>query len=53
MVTQTTVTQTFTRPKLTVGIIVDQMRVDYIYRYWNKYGNGGFKKLINQGYFLC
>ena len=53
MVTQTTAAQTFARPKLTVGIIIDQMRVDYIYRYWNKYGNGGFKKLINQGYFCA
>ncbi|MBK6984118.1 MAG: alkaline phosphatase family protein [Bacteroidetes bacterium] len=31
--------------------MVDQMRQDYIYRYWNKFGNGGFKKLINEGYF--
>lgn len=40
------------QPKLVVGIVVDQMRHDYIYRYWNKYGNGGFKKLINEGYFF-
>lgn len=39
------------QPKLVVGIVVDQMRQDYIYRYWNKFGNGGFKKLINEGYF--
>jgi predicted AlkP superfamily pyrophosphatase or phosphodiesterase len=39
------------QPKLVVGIVVDQMRQDYIYRYWNKFGNGGFKKLINDGYF--
>jgi predicted AlkP superfamily pyrophosphatase or phosphodiesterase len=38
-------------PKLVVGIVVDQMRYDYIYRFWNKYGNGGFKRLVNQGYF--
>jgi len=38
------------QPKLVVGIVVDQMRQDYIYRYWNKFGNGGFKKLINEGY---
>lgn len=40
-----------TPPKLVVGIVVDQMRYDYIYRFWNKYGNGGFKRLVNQGYF--
>ena len=39
------------QPKLVVGIVVDQMRQDYIYRYWNKFGNGGFKKLITDGYF--
>jgi len=38
------------RPKLAVGIVVDQMRHDYIYRYWDKYSEGGFKKLMNQGF---
>lgn len=37
------------RAKLVVGIVVDQMRYDYLYRYWNKYGNGGFKRLLNEG----
>ena len=36
-------------PKLVVGIVVDQMRYDYINRYWNKFGNDGFKRLLNQG----
>lgn len=40
------------QPKLVVGIVVDQMRHDYIYRYWNKFGNGGFKKLVSDGYFF-
>ena len=38
------------RPKLVVGIIVDQMRSDYITRYWDKLGEGGFKKLWKEGY---
>ena len=38
------------RPKLVVGIVVDQMRSDYIERYWDKLGNGGFKKLMNDGF---
>ena len=38
------------RPKLVVGIVVDQMRWDYLYRYYNRYGDGGFKRLINQGF---
>lgn len=37
-------------PKLVVGIIVDQMRYDYLTRFENKYGEGGFKRLINEGY---
>ncbi|MBS1651224.1 MAG: alkaline phosphatase family protein [Bacteroidetes bacterium] len=39
-------------PKLIVGIVVDQMRNDYIYRFWNRYGNGGFKRLINTGFYF-
>lgn len=39
-------------PKLVVGIVVDQMRVDYIYRYWNRYSDGGFKRLVNNGFFF-
>jgi len=38
------------RPKLVVGIVVDQMRWDYLYRYYNKYENGGFKRLLNDGF---
>jgi predicted AlkP superfamily pyrophosphatase or phosphodiesterase len=37
-------------PKLIVGIVVDQMRYDYLYKYWDKYGNDGFKKLLREGY---
>jgi len=36
--------------KLVVGIVVDQMRYDYLTRFWNNYGEGGFKRLINQGF---
>jgi predicted AlkP superfamily pyrophosphatase or phosphodiesterase len=39
-------------PKLIVGIVVDQMRNDYVYRYWNRYGKGGFKRLIEKGYYF-
>lgn len=38
------------RPKLVVGIVVDQMRWDYIYRYFNRYGEGGFKRFLSQGF---
>ena len=39
-----------TRPKLVVGIVVDQMRYDYLTRFFDTYGEGGFKRLINEGY---
>lgn len=39
-------------PKLVVGIVVDQMRTDFIYRYWDNFGPGGFKRLIGEGAFL-
>lgn len=39
------------RPKIIIGIVVDQMRTDYLYRYWDKFGDNGFKKLVNEGYF--
>ncbi|WP_375416245.1 alkaline phosphatase PafA [uncultured Hymenobacter sp.] len=38
------------RPKLVVGIVVDQMRYDFLYRYWDKYGPDGFKRLLKQGF---
>ncbi|MDY7395398.1 alkaline phosphatase PafA [Aureibaculum sp. 2210JD6-5] len=38
------------RPKLVVGIVVDQMRYDYLTRFYNKYGNDGFKRIINDGF---
>lgn len=39
------------RPKLVVGIVVDQMRWDYLYRYYDRYlPSGGFKRLLNGGF---
>ena len=39
------------RPKLVVGIVIDQMRWDYLYRFYNLYKpDGGFKRLLNQGF---
>lgn len=39
------------KPKLIIGIVVDQMRYDYVDRYWDDFGEGGFKRLVNEGYF--
>jgi len=37
------------RPKLIIGITVDQMRYDYLYKYWDDYGKAGFKRLVAEG----
>lgn len=36
-------------PKVLIGIVVENMRPDYIDRYWNKFGNDGFRKLYLNG----
>lgn len=38
------------RPKLLVAVVVDQMRHDYISRYWDKFGESGFKRLVKEGF---
>jgi predicted AlkP superfamily pyrophosphatase or phosphodiesterase len=38
------------KPKLVVGLVVDQMRWDYLYRYYDRYSSGGFKRLVNEGF---
>jgi predicted AlkP superfamily pyrophosphatase or phosphodiesterase len=38
------------QPKLVVGIIVDQMRYDYLSKYYYKFSENGFKKLLKLGF---
>ncbi|MEJ1223045.1 alkaline phosphatase PafA [Sediminicola sp. 1XM1-17] len=38
------------KPKLVVGLVVDQMRYDYLTRFWDHFGDGGFKRLANEGF---
>ena len=38
------------RPKLVVGIVVDQMKMEYLYRFSNDFSANGFKRLMNNGY---
>ena len=38
------------RPKLVVGLVVDQMRWDYLYYYYDKYGQGGLRRLVDEGF---
>lgn len=43
--------ETLQRPKLVVGIMVDQMRWDFLYRYYDRFAaGGGFKRMLNQGF---
>ena len=42
----------YATPKLVVGVVVDQMRYDYITRFWNHFGDDGFKRLISEGFNL-
>lgn len=44
--------QELKRPKLVVGIVVDQMRPDFLYRFYRRFSAGGFKRLLNDG-FVC
>lgn len=38
------------KPKLVVGIVVDQMKTEYLYRFNDDFSNDGFKRLIADGY---
>ncbi|WP_027444614.1 alkaline phosphatase family protein [Segatella baroniae] len=38
------------RPKLVVGLVVDQMRWDYLYYYYDKFGTDGLRRLVDRGY---
>ena len=39
-----------TTPKLVVGVIVDQMRYDYLTRFYDRFGNEGFRRLLSEGF---
>lgn len=36
-------------PKLVVGIVIDQMRYDYLLKYYDQYGDNGFRRMMNGG----
>ncbi len=40
------------KPKLVVGVVIDQMRYDYLARFANKYSNDGFNRLLKNGFSL-
>ena len=37
-------------PKLVIGIVIDQMRWDYLHRFNNLFNTGGFKRLLAEGF---
>lgn len=38
------------RPKLVVGIVVDQMKMEYLYRFSDDFSPNGFKRLMTKGF---
>lgn len=49
MVSAQKVDKSMKRPKLVIGIVIDQMRYDFLYRYADRYSEGGFKRLMQNG----
>ena len=41
------------KPKLVVGIVIDQMRYDYLEKFSNKFSRDGFKRLMREGFTLA
>ena len=39
------------KPKLVVMITIDGLQSELLDRYWNSFGEDGFKRLINDGYY--
>ena len=37
-------------PKLVIGFVIDQMRWDYLHRFKNHFGEGGFRRLMREGF---
>ncbi|WP_298780739.1 alkaline phosphatase PafA [uncultured Polaribacter sp.] len=40
------------KPKLVIGIVIDQMRYDYLTRFSDRYSEHGFKRILNNGFSL-
>lgn len=37
------------KPRLIIGIVIEQFRYDYLEQYWDRLGENGFKRLIHEG----
>jgi predicted AlkP superfamily pyrophosphatase or phosphodiesterase len=49
---QQTPANTQKKPKIIVGIVIDQMRQEYFYKFQDRYTEGGFKRLLEQGFVM-
>ncbi|KAB7530261.1 alkaline phosphatase family protein [Flagellimonas olearia] len=49
-VTSFTYAQNGGQPKLVVGVVVDQMRYEYLYRFQDNFTEDGFKRLMREGF---
>lgn len=52
LISATIIKDSTEKPKLLIGIVVDQMRYDYLTRFENKYSANGFKRLLRDGFSL-
>lgn len=52
MVINPAVSSPSARPKLVVGIVIDQLRTDYLQYLESLFGESGFRRLMNEGLFL-
>lgn len=50
LLSQISFSQQQDKPKLIVGIVIDQMRAEYLYRFQDNYAENGFKRLLREGF---
>jgi predicted AlkP superfamily pyrophosphatase or phosphodiesterase len=50
LLSQISFSQQQDKPKLIVGIVIDQMRAEYLYRFQGNYAEDGFKRLLREGF---
>ena len=50
LLSQISFSQQQDKPKLIVGVVIDQMRAEYLYRFQDNYAENGFKRLLREGF---
>jgi predicted AlkP superfamily pyrophosphatase or phosphodiesterase len=50
LLSQISYSQQQDKPKLIVGVVIDQMRAEYLYRFQDNYTENGFKRLLREGF---